>query len=250
MCLISFAFQSHPEFPLILIGNRDEFYARPTANLHQWENTTIPVYGGRDLKEGGTWMGMNTQGSFAALTNYRDPAHMADDKPSRGILLRDFLSGDIPLEEFHRLLRSRGTAYNGFNIIYGNCEELYYYNNIQQQLRQLYPGIYGLSNAFLDTPWPKVLKAKDALQRNLQISNNEDQLIHAFTDISEADDAALPSTGVSPEWEKKLSAMFITSPSYGTRLTTFVSIDNRRNVVYREKGYVPEADTRFTFNIQ
>lgn len=250
MCLISFAFGIHPANPLVLIGNRDEFYERPTAALHWWNEPGINVLAGRDMKEGGTWMGINEKGDFAALTNYRHPVHMIEGRPSRGHLLRDFLNGTLPLEEFHRRLLSQGAQYNGFNIIYGSREELYYFNNIDPKVRQLYPGIYGLSNALLDTPWPKVHQAKQTLRTHLQAADIEDKLITAFHNDTEAPDDKLPATGVSPEWEKKLSAMFITSASYGTRLTTFVSVDTKGNVVYREKGYVPGSDTRFTFAIQ
>lgn len=250
MCLINLAFHHHPDYPLILIGNRDEFYARPTAPLQWWDDTGNTVLAGRDLQDGGTWMGISVNGRFAALTNYRDPQHMRTDAPSRGKLVKDFLTGRIPPEEMQQFLRTQGKAFNGFNLLYGNTAELFYYSNVNDVHRQLYPGIYGLSNAFLDTPWPKVVNSKKQFMDQLQNPISEDALISVLSDSETAADALLPNTGVPYAWEKKLSAMFITSEEYGTRLTTFVSVDTAGQVTYRERGYVPASDTRINFTLQ
>ena len=249
MCLITFAFQHLDKYPLLVIANRDEFYARPTAPLHWWEDGHTGIIGGRDLQDGGTWMGMSANGRFAALTNYRSPEHMQVGKPSRGELVTMCLREEMPLEEMRRFLVTRGDKYNGFNLIYGSTEELYYYNNVQNKHQQVYPGIYGLSNAFLNTPWPKVQKATTAFENLIIQPDAENLLIQMMQNDETAADSELPHTGVPPEWEKKLSAMFITSAEYGTRLTTFVSIDRNGNVVYREKGYQPVSDHRITFNL-
>lgn len=249
MCLIAFAFQHHPDYPLLLVANRDEFYARPTRSLHWWDDDPA-ILGGRDMQEGGTWMGMHQSGRFAALTNFRDPEHMRNDRPSRGQILRRYLNGDLHGDEMVRYLRTQGRLFNGFNLIFGTNEELFYYSNVKDQFRQLYPGIYGLSNAYLDTPWPKVERAKEGLQTLLSKPNAETPFIDLMHNTETAEEALLPNTGVPPEWEKKLSAMFITSEDYGTRLTTFVSVDRTGNVVYRERSYIPEGDTRITFQLQ
>lgn len=249
MCLITFAFQHLDNYPLLIIANRDEFYARPTAPLHWWDNHQTAIIGGKDLQDGGTWMGMSAKGRFATLTNFRAPEYMQGGKPSRGELVTMCLQDDMPFEEIQRFLKTRGRQYNGFNLIYGNAEELYYFNNVQEKHQQVYPGIYGLSNAYLNTPWPKVQKAKSGFENIIHQSEAENRLLHLMQNDETAADHELPDTGVPPEWEKKLSAMFITSADYGTRLTTFVSIDRSGNVVYREKGYQPVSDNRITFKI-
>jgi uncharacterized protein with NRDE domain len=247
MCLINFAFQHHPDYPLIVVGNRDEFYARPTLQANWWQDDFPEILAGRDLQEGGTWLGLNKQGKFAALTNYRDLKNISDTAPSRGHIVKRYLSNELPDEEMIRFLKTQGKLYNGFNIVFGNSEALFYYSNVNDTLRQLYPGIYGLSNAFLDTPWPKVQRSKAAFTQLIQDKPDAAAMMEIMRNSDTADDADLPETGVPFEWEKKLSAMFITSENYGTRLTTFVSIDKQRNVTFREKGYVPENDTIIQF---
>lgn len=249
MCLINFAFQHHPSYPLILVGNRDEFYERPTQALHWWEETDNFILAGKDLQEGGTWMGINKAGQFGALTNFRDLNNIKPSAPSRGQLVKNWLSGDIPLEEMHRLLKTQGNSYNGFNLIYGNMQELFYYSNETDIIRQLYPGIYGISNALLDTPWPKVKNSKAAFVKAIDNSLNSDAIIEILSDRKFAPIAELPHTGVSPEWEEKLSAMFITSEKYGTRLTTFVQVNTIGDVIYREKSYHPKHDKTISFTL-
>ena len=250
MCLINLAFRQHPSYPLILVANRDEFYARPTRMLQWWEDEHADLLAGKDLQEGGTWMGINKQGQFAALTNYRDLANINDKAPSRGHIVKRYLNGELPDEEMFRFLKTQGKLYNGFNIIYGTVAMLYYYSNVTDQVRNLYPGIYGLSNALLDTPWPKLVNSKTQFTQTLSQATESSDFIPILQNPELAPDNLLPQTGVSFEWEKKLSAMFITSPDYGTRLTTFVRIDNNGNVTYREKGYVPEHDITINFTLQ
>ncbi|HRG27997.1 MAG TPA: NRDE family protein [Chitinophagales bacterium] len=250
MCLINLAFRQHPSYPLILVANRDEFYARPTRILQWWEDEHPDLLAGKDLQEGGTWMGINKQGQFAALTNYRDLSNINNNAPSRGLIVKRYLNGELPDEEMFRFLKTQGKLYNGFNIIYGNVDMLYYYSNVTDQVRNLYPGIYGLSNALLDTPWPKLVNSKTQFTQTLNQTTESSDFIPILQNPELAPDNLLPQTGVSFEWEKKLSAMFITSPDYGTRLTTFVRIDNNGNVTYREKGYVPEHDITINFTVQ
>jgi uncharacterized protein with NRDE domain len=248
MCLLNFSFHHHSDYKLILVGNRDEFYNRPTQNLHWWDST---ILAGKDLKDGGTWMGISRDGNFASLTNYRDLHHIKSEAPSRGIIVSRFLNKELPLEEMHRFLRTQGKLYNGFNLIYGNTDELFYFSNVNERLQQLYPGIYGLSNAFLDTPWTKLKESKTNFESLTSGSKiNEELLISSLKNETPAPDDELPLTGADYPLEKILSSMFIKSQNYGTRLTTFVCIDQHDNVIYREKSYVPENDIRFEFKIK
>jgi uncharacterized protein with NRDE domain len=250
MCLINFAFQHHREYPFILVANRDEFYSRPTKELHWWEDMPH-VLAGKDLKDGGTWMGMNKYGRIAALTNYRNPELVKHDAPSRGGLLKTFLNGAISLDDFHQYLKTEGRLYNGFNIIYGTTNEMFYYANTNDRWLLLRPGIYGLSNAFLDTPWQKVLWSKLTFTSLLSsLSLDKEDYFSMMQNRNTADDALLPSTGVPYEIEKKLSACFIAMENYGTRLSTFIRIDELQNVAYCEKSYVPAGEVSFTFQIQ
>ena len=163
MCLILFSFNTQPGFRLILAANRDEFYTRPTRPLSAW--TDVPeVYGGRDLKEGGTWLGISRRGRLAALTNYRDPAHQFPQAPSRGLLINRFLTGDIPPADYLEQLQKTAHRYNGFNLLVGDQTGLWYYSNRSNGIVELQPGFYGLSNHLIDTEWPKVSQGKKRLK--------------------------------------------------------------------------------------
>lgn len=249
MCLINFAYQSHPTYKFILVGNRDEFYERPTQDLNWWKDHP-EILAGRDLKDGGTWMGMNKFGSIAALTNYRDVKNIKQNAPSRGIILTKYLSGEMPLDEFHIFLKTQGHFYNGFNLVYGNTEELYYYSNADDRWQILYPGIYGLSNAFLNTAWNKVVHTKKEFEVLIANSNpDREKIISMMQNTEQADDKDLPYTGVPFAIEKQLSSAFINMDNYGTRLTTYISISNLNEVHYLEKRYDPNHETEFKFHI-
>ena len=166
MCLILLAYQSHPRYPLILAANRDEFYQRPTVPASFWE-TEPQILAGRDLKSGGTWLGISRTGRIAALSNYRDPGTVLVNSPSRGGLVTDFLLGDGPPGEYLKMLRQRSQDYNGFNIFFGDLKNLFFYSNRGEVPPLLQPGIHGLSNHLLDTPWPKVTQGKKALAKIL-----------------------------------------------------------------------------------
>ncbi|MFN0275744.1 MAG: NRDE family protein [Chitinophagales bacterium] len=249
MCLINFAYQHHAKYKLILVGNRDEFYNRPTKKLHWWDDSP-DIIGGRDMKDGGTWMGMSRDGKIAALTNYRDLRNVKENAPSRGNILRKYLNGSTPLDEFHVFLKTQGRFYNGFNLLYGTTNELYYYTNAGERWQMILPGIYGLSNAYLNTPWEKVQKSKTAFTK---IIENEvvspDKFLTMMFNTEFAAASSLPSTGIPFELEKKLSAMFIQTENYGSRLTTFISIDQQNHVHYHEKSYVPKDYAFFEFLI-
>jgi len=164
MCIIFLAYQQHPDYRLILLSNRDEFYERPTKQAHFWENSPN-LLAGRDLKGKGTWLGITKTGRIGAITNVRDPSR---DKPvadSRGKIVTDFLCGEVSPKLF---LDSLSGEYNDFNLFVGDTKELYYFNSIKKEPTPLSPGIYGLSNHQLDTPWPKVRKGKKQLNQWLQ----------------------------------------------------------------------------------
>ena len=238
MCLILFAYQSHPHYPLLVAANRDEFYARPTAPMAYWDD--IPeLLAGRDLQAGGTWLGVTRSGRFAAITNYRDPHNVLSDAPSRGYLVSDFLksreSGRVYLE---RLL-PRGSDYNGFNLLLGDGKELLYHSNQNGAPQILQPGIYGLSNHLLNTPWPKVEQGRSKLAALLEkgdLPSTED-LLALLQDRTRAADEALPNTGVSLAWERILSPLFIESLDYGTRSSTILRVNRQGEVMVTEKTW-------------
>lgn len=225
MCLILFAYRTHPGYELLVAANRDEFYDRPTAPLAFWTDHPA-LLAGRDLQEGGAWMGVSRAGRFAALTNYRDPDRVQPDAPSRGHLVRDYLCGAEPARTYLDRLREHADGYNGFNLLLGDATGLYCYSNRAAGIQRLTPGVYGLSNHLLDTPWPKVERGRCALRQVLEqpAEGVADALLGLLTDRTPAPDAELPSTGVPLEWERWLSPMFIIAPGYGTRSSTVLMV--------------------------
>jgi uncharacterized protein with NRDE domain len=236
MCLIVFAWQVVPGVPLIAAANRDEFYAREAAPAGPWPDHP-GIYAGRDLKAGGSWMGVaqaaqdaGPAGSprFAAITNIRAPQEHKDDAPSRGHLVADFLAGTMSPQEYIAGLRERAGAYNGFNLVVGDRESLLWYSNKgdsdPRNGQPLAPGIYGLSNALLDSPWPKVLKTKAQFASLLCLGAPDDAYFEMLSDTTRAPDMRLPETGVPLEVERMLSAVRIESAAYGTRSSTVVKL--------------------------
>ncbi|KTC44335.1 hypothetical protein AO262_29055 [Pseudomonas fluorescens ABAC62] len=235
MCLIVFAWRPGHAQPLIVAANRDEFYARPSLPLAQWPDAP-QVYAGRDQEAGGTWLGVNADGRFAALTNIRDP-HQPPARKSRGELVAGFLSGSLPADEYLADVNARSIEYAGFNLLVGTQDELWHYNaNLTEPMR-LEAGVYGLSNAGLDTPWPKLLKAKAALSAVLEDPQPQ-ALLEILSDPKTAPFAQLPDTGVGLATESLLSSVFIASPTYGTRASTalIVNADGTRRMVERSFG--------------
>jgi len=235
MCLIVFAWRPGHIQPLIVAANRDEFYARPSLPLAQWPD--VPhVYAGRDQEAGGTWLGVGADGRFAALTNIRDP-HQPPARKSRGELVARFLSGSLPIVDYLADVNGRSIEYAGFNLLVGTRDELWHYNANDTDPTRLKAGVYGLSNAGLDTPWPKLLKAKAALAEVLENPQPE-ALLEILSDPQTAPFADLPDTGVGLATESLLSSVFIASPSYGTRASTalIVNADVTRHIVERSFG--------------
>lgn len=242
MCLIALAYRVHPGFPLILAANRDEFLDRPTEPAHFWKDAPN-MLAGRDERAGGTWLGVTRTGRIAAITNYRDMRRNFPPGPSRGLLVREALERGIDT--------STTQAYAGFNLIHGTFADLRYHNNIQGTAIALQPGIHGLSNHFLDTPWPKVEKAKHELKKLLDAPEHQlvGSLFRLLADDAMAPDDALPDTGLALESERAASSIFIRTPGYGTRCSTVVLVDAKGNVYFEERS-VPEGRVVEEFRVQ
>jgi uncharacterized protein with NRDE domain len=254
MCLILFSYKQHPVYPLVFAANRDEYYDRPSAPASFWEDRP-DLLAGRDLKEGGTWLGITRGGRMAALTNYRDPASVKLQAPSRGWLVKDYLYGREDTDIFLKKLQTQADRYNGFSVILGDPFCLYYFSNRNGTIK-LTPGLYGLSNALLNTPWPKVERGKhrlDALLSQTDDPHPED-LFSILKDQIRPKDGQLPDTGIGLEWERMLSSMFITSPIYGTRSSSLLLVDRKRRVTFMERiyngGSEPWVTAKFQFRIE
>jgi uncharacterized protein with NRDE domain len=235
MCLIVFAWRPGHAQPLIVAANRDEFYARPSLPLAQWPQSPH-VHAGRDLEAGGTWLGIGANGRFAALTNIRDP-HQPPSRKSRGELVAGFLTGDLSIDDYLSDVVRRSVEYAGFNLLIGNTHELWHFNSRESEAVILPAGVYGLSNAGLDTPWPKLIKARAALEEVLGDPQPQ-ALLALLSDSQTAPFTELPDTGVGLATEALLSSVFIASQSYGTRASTalIVQADGTRLMVERSFG--------------
>lgn len=246
MCLILFAYKTHPRYRLILAANRDEFYRRSAAPLDYWMDHP-EILAGRDLQAGGTWLGISPAGRWGAVTNYRDPRITFTGASSRGELVTGFLKSAHSAKTYLSELQERGHRYNGFNLLVDDSRELAYYGNRSKALQILRPGIYGLSNGLLDTPWPKVQKGKEKLARELDRRDivNPESLLSLLKDAASAPDDQLPDTGVGLEWERRLSSLFIASADYGTRCSSILTISTDGNVAFSEFTWV-ENNTRPT----
>jgi len=242
MCLILFSYQLHTDYRLILTANRDEFYKRPTAPLDYWSDYP-EVLAGRDLKGNGTWLGITRTGRFAAITNYREPALHKEKAPSRGILIGDFLTGNASPERYLKSVSKKSKAYNGFNLIAGDRSGLYYYSNRATRVRQLQPGLYGISNHLIDTAWPKIQKGKSLLKDQLIGREKIDikKIWEILADRSLPADEELPNTGVGLQWERILAPLFISSPDYGTRSSSIVLMEHSGQAAFRERTFLNPA---------
>ena len=235
MCLIVFAWRPGHAQPLVVAANRDEFYARPAKPLAQWVDAP-QVFAGRDLEAGGTWLGVGANGRFAALTNIREP-HKPPSRRSRGELVSDFLSGNQTIGEYFADVGRRSVESAGCNLLLGTGDQLWHYNSRAVAPQLLEAGIYGVSNAGLDTPWPKLLKAKAALAEIINDPQPQ-ALLALLNDRQTATFSDLPDTGVGLATESLLSSVFISSPSYGTRASTalIVNADGSRLMVEHSFG--------------
>ncbi|MDR3559870.1 MAG: NRDE family protein [Negativicutes bacterium] len=249
MCLIVLAYRQHPRYRLIVAANRDEFYRRPTAQAAFWSDQP-EVLAGRDLEQGGTWLGTTKDGRFAALTNYRDPAAVLASARSRGELVSDFLRSRMSPAEYLSQVDQTDRCYNGFNLLVGDTSALLYYSNRTGGIEELGSGIYGLSNHLLDTPWPKVTKAKAALAESVRRDEvASEELFAILGDRTQPPDAVLPDTGVGMEWERMLAPAFIASPEYGTRSSTMVLVAYDGSMQFIERTMPGNREVAFHFNI-
>jgi len=237
MCLILFAYNVHPSYQLVLAANRDEFFERPSASADFWGDRR-QVIAGLDLTGGGTWIGVNKKGRFAAITNYRDPVSWKNNAPSRGGLVSAYLCGNQSTDEYLDKISRQAQLYNGYNLILGDRCEIFAYSN-RGEKQKLNSGIYGLSNHLLNTPWPKVSRGKKLLKAALDKKGAEleEALFALLADRKIPADNKLPKTGVGLEWERVLSAIFIASPDYGTRSSTILLIGKNGRVKFVEKVY-------------
>ena len=238
MCLILLSYKTHPQYPLIIAANRDEFYDRPTAPAAFWKDAPS-LLAGKDLRGGGTWLGVTRNGRVAALANYREPQTFKADAPSRGLLVRDFLLGDLSGAEYLEKLKKTADHYNGYIMIFGDVSQLYYFSNRGTITPLLAPGIHGQSNHLLDTPWPKVLRGKESLERLLsnQASPSAEDLFALLADRTVPEDKLLPDTGIGLENERLLASLFVAAPAYGTRSSTVILISRDGEVTMCERTY-------------
>jgi len=239
MCLILLSYRQHARYPLLIAANRDEFYDRPSQPAHFWEDAPW-ILAGRDLVGGGTWFGITRSGRFAAVSNLRDPKPAAENAPSRGLLVSEFLRGDPPPRAYLAEVARWGWRYNGFNLLAGDHDEIAYYNNRSGEILTLAPGLYGLSNHRLDTPWPKVKNAKAALAKILGMPAAEPEaILEMLADRTLPADDCLPDTGVGLVWERLLASIFIASENYGTRCSSVLIKDQDRRAIFIERNYSP-----------
>ncbi len=238
MCLIAFAWKTHPDYPLIVGANRDEWHDRPASPAAWWVDHP-DILAGRDLKAGGTWLGISRRGRFAALTNFRDPSDRKSDAPSRGQLVSDFLAGTASVHDYLRQLQVMAPLYQGFNLLVGDGDVLQYFSSRTGEILDVPAGVHALSNHMLNEPWPKVKKAKSALEAALRAQMPEKARQMAIYDLLSneefAPDASLPNTGVGQEWERVLSPAMIVTEKYGTRCSTVLSISSRGEVAFEER---------------
>ncbi|MBO6522464.1 MAG: NRDE family protein [Balneolaceae bacterium] len=243
MCLITFAYNVHPKYRLILAANRDEFYERPTRKAEFWDKEGYPdLLAGKDLKAGGTWMGTHTSGKWAALTNYRDPSCVKENPPSRGALVLDFLKSTDKAQDHLVKNQSRADTYSGYNLLLGDGSGVYHYSNVTDKISELETGIHGVSNALLDTSWPKLDQAKAELEEVIQKKEFEiERLFELLKNEHKPTEDQLPDTGIPKEWEKAVSSVFIKTDTYGTRCSTLLLIGRDDKASFIERRYNPKT---------
>ena len=252
MCLILLAWRAHPEYPLVFAGNRDEAYERPSAAAGFWADDP-QIFGGRDLEKGGTWLGLTRTGRMAAVTNYRDGPAARVAPRSRGELTAAFLRGADDPRAYLNGVSARAADYGGFTLIVGDSDRLYCISNRGRGIKEISPGVHGLSNHLVDTPWPKVERGKQRLSALLKTKETElvQGLLDALADRTVAPDSELPDTGVGRERERELSPAFIAGERYGTRAMTALLVSRGNEVLCVERRFgargVPESEAMQRF---
>lgn len=252
MCILFIALKQHPKFPVIICANRDEFHQRPTQNLHVWSKEQILA--GKDLQAGGTWLGITKSGHFSALTNFRQPHLIDPAKTSRGdLVIKALAKKNIASKNkvIQQHLKDKSHEYNGFNLLYGNLEQLYCFDSVNKQTHVLNKGIYSVCNGAITDSWSKMQKGQQALAALLNTPKNEEklyvkQLFSIMQNSEKAPSHNLPNTGLSEEREALLSSIFITSPNYGTRSTVLITKDIEDKIEINEVTYLPSGEIAST----
>jgi uncharacterized protein with NRDE domain len=254
MCLLAIAWHAHPSHALVLAANRDEFHGRAAAPLDRWAEPAMLA--GRDLQAGGTWLGIDDAGRFGVITNFRELTRPRRSAPSRGTLIPQFLASGLPAEQYLAQLEADAMGYAGFNLLLGDGAQLWYASNRADEFaRPLPPGVYGLSNHFLDTPWPKLERVRRRMQGLLQHQDGSHLLPSLLGVLEDRERSALhdlPATGLTQDWEHVLSSPFVLHPEYGTRCATVVLADARGRGAVLERRYDrdgrPLGETEFVLN--
>jgi uncharacterized protein with NRDE domain len=236
VCLILIAHQAHPRYRMVVAANRDEWFHRASAPAAFWSDAP-EVLAGRDLEQGGTWLGITRTARFAALTNFRDPSAHRESAPSRGALVSEFLRATETTEASFARIAHRAADYNGFNLVAWDGETLAVMSNRDGGARTLGSGVFGLSNHLLDTPWPKVRDGRQRLAALLAREVSVEALLELLDDTRMAEDHELPETGVGLDWERRLSPLRIVAGSYGTRCSTALLVDHAGAVTFAERTY-------------
>ena len=242
MCIIAFSINEHPDYPLIMAANRDEFYERPTEYAHWWDGQQ--VLAGKDLKGGGTWLGITKTGKVAAVTNYRDPKNIREDAKTRGNLTTNFLiHDDEDIEGYLKQLNAEGGDYNGFNLLLFKGNQGFHLSNYEGKINHLAVGSHVLSNSLLNTPWPKAVRLKSNFDQVIKSEFSHESLLNILQDDVLAQDDQLPDTGIPYEWEKAISSICIRKDGYGTCCSTIITIDKAGKVEFTEQSYPVGART-------
>ena len=250
MCLLVFAWDLHPKYKLIFAGNRDERHARAAAAARFWDDAP-EVLAGRDLEAGGTWLGLSLAGRFAVVTNYREGLDPPKARLSRGALTADFLKGGMSAAEYLEDLRPKSQDYGAFSLIVGDDQGLHYYSNRGGPDGPIAPGVHGLSNHLLDTPWPKVELSKSRLAALLeQDSTTSDALFKLLADRGEAAEDKLPDTGIGLELERRVSAPFVVNSVYGTRCSSVIRQSRAGGFHFAERRFDPAGESLGTRHFQ
>jgi uncharacterized protein with NRDE domain len=238
MCLVLVSYKVASEFPLIIAANRDERYSRSTRHADFWKNET-GVLAGQDLEHGGTWLGLNKKGQFAAVTNLREGVNTKNRKTSRGLIVSDYLQGNLPAPRYLEYCQAKLTDFDSFNLLLGDISALFFFNSQEKVHRKLSPGTYGVSNGDFDNDWPKIIRAKKALVELIESDQSSDHeaMLAIMCDTYLPKDDFLPDTGIGIEWERRLAPIFIKADEYGTRCSTVLSIDKNNKVSFSERSY-------------
>jgi uncharacterized protein with NRDE domain len=252
MCLILFAYKVVPGYPLIVAANRDEWFSRPAVAAAFWSDYP-QILAGRDLQAGGTWLGVSTKGRFAALTNFRNPNDRRLDAPSRGALVRSFLVGNMSARAFVDDLADQAAPYNGFSMLAGDAAGLFCYSNRGGDPIEVQPGVHGLSNHLLDTPWPKVVKGCAGLEKLLPRTYRSEDYLDLMDDSVPPEEQLVPQSEPGQDWERSLSSMRIMKGEYGTRCSTALRLceDGESTLAertYHRNGEI-DGEVRYVFKV-